>query len=201
MPNATIMRIVIATIAVAISLLTVARAEQPGLSHGRMATPAAMSPSSVEFGTRYASDFSYLGVRFNTRLRLRTSAFFDLGATRFDGQSPAKTAGGGLYYYWGPVNNQVDVALKAAVHHVAGNTDATVIGVDALLSSPDTSRLETHNWQWFAAVGLLRPIDQGESLEFASSFGIINSTGRGQLHLGIDVVDEAIAIGYRHNLQ
>ena len=79
-------------------------AEQPGLSHGRLATPAGVSPRSVEFGLRYADEFSYLGLRLNRRIGDRTTAIVDVGSTRFDGQSPATTVGIGAFYYWGPLS-------------------------------------------------------------------------------------------------
>ncbi len=204
MPSTNLTTLKRVALTAATSLLLVfqsAHAEQPGLSHGRLATPAAAAPKSVELGTRFSSDFTYLGLRLNGRFGTRGSAFLDLGSTRFDGQSPAKTAGAGVYYYWGPVNDQFDVALKGALHHIAGSADTTILGFDVLLSSPDTSRLETHRWQWFAALGLLRPLERSESPDGAATFGLINSTGRGQFHASIDVVDEAITLGYRFNLQ
>ncbi|MEM9601700.1 MAG: hypothetical protein AAGA11_02450 [Pseudomonadota bacterium] len=172
------------------------RAEQPGLTHGRLATSAAISPRSVELGARYARDFSYLGARYNARVSDRTTAFIDLGSTRFDGASPAKTVGAGAYYYWGPINHWLDFAARAAVHHIAGRSDTTFLGFDALFSSVHLQALPAR-WQWYASVGLYRPLNRSDSPKLGLSLGLVKPTSRGQVFVGYDADDAAVAAGYR----
>ncbi|MEM7375880.1 MAG: hypothetical protein AAF460_00090 [Pseudomonadota bacterium] len=172
------------------------RGEQPGLTHGRLATSASISPRSVEFGARYASDFSYLGGRYNARVSDRTTAFIDLGSTRFDGQSPAKTVGAGAYYYWGPISSWLDFAARAAVHHIGGRSDTTFLGFDALFSNVHLQALPAR-WQWYASVGLYRPLNRSDSPDLGLSLGLVKPTRRGQVFIGYDVDDAAVAAGYR----
>lgn len=193
-------RLISATALLSILFATQGAAEQPGLSHGRLATPAAMSVSSAEFGLRRSDEFSYLGLRYNTRSGDRSSYFFDLGSTRFDRQSSAETVGAGAYYYWGPVASWLDLSANVAIHHIAGATDTTFLGVGALFSSPDTRTLY-RRWQWYANIGLSRPLNRSESPDLGVSLGVVTPTANGQLYAGFDTQDEALALGYRFRLR
>ena len=180
----------------------VAAADMLGLSHGRLATPAANAARSFEAGGQLSADDYYFGLRGNYRLGERATGFADLGTVTTDYDTSNVAFGIGSYFYWGPANPNLDLSLKGALHHLAGDNSTTILSVDFLFSSADTTELRTQRFQWYGSLGLHRSFNRKSSIVLAASAGLVRPTETGQYFVGINLIEEVFfSAGYRFDLR
>ena len=175
----------------------VARAEFLGLLNGRLADVSRIPKLSVDFGVVFADDSQLLGVRANYKL---TPIFLVYANIAFSDLGPGDglPVGVGALYTVENILKGFDVGLKLSYHRATfdvgdANFDATNLAFE-VIGSTQRGFGPNGNFDFYANLGL-QDIDldfASDGVELSIGGGVIAPIGRGEVFVGVDLIDDAM---------